>query len=154
MLKRLKNKQKSIKLSKRYRNHESKYKAIEKQKNIDKIRNNIIKNQVSENKRIKEIKKRLLNENQRLERHVNQSQIMTQNKSFQDQKEYFFKREELRNENAKINRERIKRQQEYKNMKILIKHAKSLTSLLRHKIESEAKVQSSEKVYIDNRNHK
>ena len=45
--------------------------------------------------------------------------------------------------NVKINKERFKRQEDYKKLKVLIKHAKVLTNRLQNKINTEVKIQNN-----------
>lgn len=106
---------------------------------LNKVFENLEKKNKTEQNKIKQIK----------QKHNNDLKKIEDLEHSESSSKYILKlKDEIRFENAKTNRERLKRQQEYKNMKVMIKHAKSLTNLLRKKVDMEAKIQSSEKAHV------
>jgi hypothetical protein len=110
-------------------------KAKKEQDRLEKVHRNLKKNEKERREKLK--KSRLL-----------ESNCSSTSSHEEDSFEVRKAKAKLRFENVHANKERFKRQEDYKKYKILIKHAQGLTDRLRKKVNDEIKAQNS--IYLTN----
>lgn len=111
----------AMKLVNQHKRWEKQQKMNKEQKRLDKVHENQQKLNKVRNRRIK---------------------LLKRNKSFDNSEMSVADINNSRQQIVNRNKERLKRQLEYKKCKVLIKHAKGLTDRLKSKIEIEAKAQN------------